>query len=84
MKIKLKIVYPLIAVSLLNGIRILLVILFLPLIFLAIFGLPPFPKTSKKRFMDYLGHSLRTFVFIIIPLLIIAALIEGTLIHIMQ
>jgi len=39
-----------------------------------------FQKKIVKSFRDYLLNSLRVFLFIVIPLLIIAALIEGSLI----
>ncbi len=39
-----------------------------------------FKKNIVKSFKDYLINSLRVFLFIIIPLLVIAALIEGSLI----
>lgn len=39
-----------------------------------------FQKKIAKSFRDYLLNSLRVFLFIIIPLLIIAAIIEGSLI----
>ena len=42
-----------------------------------------FRKNIKESFKNYFLESLRVFVFIIIPLLIIAAIIEGTLIFIL-
>ena len=40
-------------------------------------------KQQKKSLMNTIKDSLRTFTIIIMPLLIIAAIIEGTLIHIL-
>ena len=37
-------------------------------------------KDKVKTFRNYLWNSLRVFLYIIIPLLLVAALIEGTLI----
>ena len=39
-----------------------------------------FQKKKLKSFNNYFWNSLRVFIFVIIPLLIIAAIIEGTLI----
>ncbi len=57
----------------------------LPAIFISLgiglrFGTFIFQKKIVKSFRDYLLNSLRVFLFIVIPLLIIAALIEGSLI----
>lgn len=41
-----------------------------------------FQKEKIKSLKNYFNNSIRTFIFIIIPLLIIAAIIEGTLIFI--
>lgn len=41
-------------------------------------------KNKKKEFLDLLLDSLRVFVFILIPLLILAAIIEGTLIFLLN
>lgn len=45
-------------------------------------GLFIFQKDKKESLKSYLKESLRVFVFVVIPLLIIAALIEGSLIFI--
>ena len=39
-----------------------------------------FKKNKKKAFIDYLWNSIRIFLLIILPLLIVAAVIEGCLI----
>jgi len=39
-----------------------------------------FRKDIKKTFRDYFKESLRVFVFVILPLLVVAAVIEGLLI----
>ncbi len=44
------------------------------------FGLFVFSKNAKKEFLYRLDRSLRVFLFIILPLLIIAGVIEGLLI----
>jgi len=44
------------------------------------FGTFFFQKNKMDSFKEYLLNSLRVFVFIVIPLLLIAAFIEGTLI----
>ncbi|MAG78954.1 hypothetical protein CMI40_01100 [Candidatus Pacearchaeota archaeon] len=59
----------------------------LPAIFISFglglkFGTFIFRKNKSKSFREYLINSLRVFLFIILPLLIIAAIIEGTLIFI--
>lgn len=46
-------------------------------------GMSFFNKSPKKEFKYCLKNSLRTFVFLIIPLLIMAAIIEGSLIGLM-
>ena len=43
-----------------------------------------FQKNKIKYFKEYLWNSLRVFVFVIIPLLIVAAIIEGSLIFLFQ
>lgn len=60
----------------------------LPAVFLALalgtrFGMFWFSKDKKKEFISRLENSLRVFLFVILPLLIIAAIIEGTLIRVM-
>lgn len=57
----------------------------LPAIFISIgigmrFGMFLFRKNKKESFKDYISNSLRVFIFVVIPLLIIAAIIEGSLI----
>lgn len=57
----------------------------LPAIFISLgmglkFGTFLFKKQKQKTFEDYLWNSTRVFVFIVIPLLIIAAIIEASLI----
>lgn len=57
----------------------------LPAIFISLglglkFGTFLFQKNIKKSFGNFFVESLRVFVFIVIPLLIIAAIIEGSLI----
>ncbi len=57
----------------------------LPAVFISLglglkFGTFIFKKNKLKYFVDYLIDSLRTFILVIIPLLIIAGIIEGTLI----
>lgn len=57
----------------------------LPALFISLglglkFGTFIFQKNKMKSFQEYLINSLRVFVFVIIPLLLIAAIIEGTLI----
>ena len=57
----------------------------LPAIFISLglglkFGTFAFQKNKAKSFKNYLINSLRVFLLIVIPLLIIAGIIEGTLI----
>jgi len=57
----------------------------LPAIFISLglglkFGTFSFQKNKAKSFKNYLINSLRVFLLIVIPLLIIAGIIEGTLI----
>ena len=57
----------------------------LPALFISLgmglkFGTFFFQKNKMDSFKEYLLNSLRVFVFIVIPLLLIAAFIEGTLI----
>lgn len=57
----------------------------LPAIFISLglglkFGTFVFQKNKAKSFKNYLINSLRIFILIVIPLLIIAGIIEGTLI----
>jgi stage II sporulation protein M len=57
----------------------------LPAVFISLgmglkFGTFIFEKQKKKKFLEFFWKSLKVFVLIIIPLLIIAAIIEGTLI----
>lgn len=57
----------------------------LPAIFISVglglrFGTFVFQKNKLKSFKDYLGNSLRVFLLVVVPLLIIAAIIEGSLI----
>jgi len=57
----------------------------LPAIFISFgvgikFGTFIFQKNKSKSFQDYFWNSLRVFFFVIFPLLVIAAIIEGTLI----
>jgi len=47
-------------------------------------GLSIFTKAGRKSFNENLKNSIRTFVFIILPLLVIAALIESALIVLMR
>ena len=39
-----------------------------------------FYKDSRKKFNEFLKNSLRVFIFIVIPLLVLAGIIEGFLI----
>ena len=41
-------------------------------------------KNKRETFKNYLGNSLRVFFFIVIPLLIIAAIIEGSFIFLFK
>jgi len=43
-----------------------------------------FQKNKIKVFKEYFWNSLRVFIFVIIPLLIIAAIIEGSLIFLLR
>lgn len=43
-----------------------------------------FQKRKLNSFRDYFWNSLRVFIFVIIPLLIVAAVIEGTLIALLS
>ena len=57
----------------------------LPAIFIALglglkFGTFIFQKDKFEKFLDYFWNSLRVFILVILPLLIVAAIIEGTLI----
>jgi stage II sporulation protein M len=60
----------------------------LPAVFISLgmglkFGTFLFKKNKKKKFFDIFFNSVRVFIFVVIPLLIIAAVIEGTLIIIL-
>jgi len=60
----------------------------LPAIFISFglgikFGTFFYDKNAKETFLSYLRNSLRVFIFVVIPLLIIAAIIEGSLIFIL-
>jgi len=57
----------------------------LPAIFISLglgikFGTFIFQKKKLKAFLDYFWNCLRVFIFVVIPLLFIAAIIEGVLI----
>ena len=57
----------------------------LPAIFISLglglkFGMFIFQKKKMDSFKEYLWNSLRVFLFIVVPLLIIAGIIEGSLI----
>lgn len=59
----------------------------LPAVFISLgmglkFGTFLFEKNKLKSFKDFLKNSLRVFVFVIIPLLLVAGIIEGLLIFI--
>ncbi len=61
----------------------------LPAVFISLglgmkMGMFIFQKDKIKSFKNYLGNSLRTFLLIVIPLLIIAGIIEGTLIVLLK
>jgi len=61
----------------------------LPAIFISLgmglkFGTFLFQKEKMKSFNEFFINSLRVFVFVILPLLIIAAIIEGVLISILS
>ena len=47
-------------------------------------GTFPFKKNIKKTFKEYLENSLRVFLLIILPLLLIAGIIEGVLIFLIN
>ena len=57
----------------------------LPALFLSLglglrLGFSLFSLKGRKKFFDYFSNALRVFIFIIFPLLLIAAIIEGSLI----
>ena len=57
----------------------------LPAVFISLglglkFGTFFFQKNKSESFRNYLWNSIKTFVFIVLPLLVIAAIIEGALI----
>lgn len=59
----------------------------LPAIFISLglglkLGMFIFQKNRVKSFREYLWNSLRVFLFVVIPLLVVAAIIEGSLIFI--
>lgn len=59
----------------------------LPAIFISLglglrFGMFIFQKEKEESFRKYLLNSLRVFLFVVFPLLIIAAIIEGSLIFV--
>lgn len=61
----------------------------LPAVFISLglgmkLGMFIFKKDKLKHFRDYMTNSLRVFLLIVIPLLIIAGIIEGTLIALMK
>ncbi len=61
----------------------------LPAIFISLglglkFGTFLFEKDKEKSFREFFVNSLRVFVFIVLPLLIIAAIIEGGLIFLIK
>jgi len=47
-------------------------------------GTFPFKKNYKKAFREYLENSIRVFLLIILPLLLIAGIIEGSLIFLLN
>ncbi len=58
----------------------------LPAVFISLglglrFGTFVFQKNKAESFREYLWNSLKCFLFIIFPLLVIAAIIEGSLIY---
>ncbi len=60
----------------------------LPAVFIALglgtkLGMFILAKNKKKEFFKRLGESLRVFLFVVLPLLIIAAIIEGILISVL-
>jgi stage II sporulation protein M len=61
----------------------------LPAIFISFgvglkFGTFLFYKDRMKKFSEFFVNSLRVFVFVVLPLLIIAAIIEGSLISVLK
>jgi stage II sporulation protein M len=61
----------------------------LPAIFISFgmglkFGTFLFYKEKMKKFVEFFSNSLRVFVFVILPLLVIAAIIEGSLIFLLK
>ncbi|MBI2043590.1 stage II sporulation protein M [Candidatus Pacearchaeota archaeon] len=57
----------------------------LPAVFISLgmglkFGTFIFQKNKSESFRNYLWNSLKTFLFVVLPLLVIAAIIEGILI----
>jgi stage II sporulation protein M len=57
----------------------------LPAVFISLalglrLGVAVFQKDKKRNFFDFLISSIRVFLFVILPLLVIAAIIEGCLI----
>jgi stage II sporulation protein M len=61
----------------------------LPAIFISFgmglkFGTFLFYKEKMKKFAEFFSNSLRVFVFVILPLLVIAAIIEGSLIFLLK
>jgi uncharacterized membrane protein SpoIIM required for sporulation len=48
------------------------------------FGTFIFYKEKMKHFGEFFINSLRVFIFVVLPLLIIAAIIEGSLISILK
>ncbi len=63
-----------------RGFSVIFLILFLISIYIGMFVLS---KEDKKLFLEKLEQSLRVFLFIVLPLLIIAAIIEGVLIFVL-
>lgn len=45
------------------------------------FGTFIFQKNKSESFRNYFWNSLKVFFFVVLPLLILAAIIEGTLVH---
>jgi len=62
------------------GVLIFLSILFLPIAFLIYIIYTFVNKPLRKKFIENLLYSIRIFIFIVIPLLVIAGIIEGVLI----
>ena len=61
----------------------------LPAVFIALglglkLGTFPFQKNMKKSLREYLENSIRVFLLIVLPLLLIAGIIEGSLIFILN